>query len=223
MKHTTGSILMLLLLPMVVAGCRKEDPEEVDLGYGYYPNVVGSWIEYQVDSIGRDDAQGVHDTASYRLKEKVVEAYVDPEGRLAYRIHRMVLNAEDVWVVRDVWTRTKDNFYAEATEENLRRLKMSFPVRDGRAWNMNIYNVEEEVEVAHRQVGVAFSIGGYTFPKTTLVQSTFEPNFVDTLIFQERYADAVGMVYKHVQVTNTQFNGTQGTYLTMALVAYGNE
>ncbi len=228
MKNTR-TLFATLALAMVLAGCKKEDPGEADLGLGYFPNVIGSWIEYQVDSLWRDDnfEPPRLDSANYRLKEKVVEAYYDPQGRLAYRIHRMVRNADNVWVVRDVWTRTMDNFYAETTEENLRRLKISFPVAFGRAWDMNVYNVEDEVELTHREIGIAYTVNGLAFDKTTLVDATFESNVVDTLIFQERYAEGVGMISKRVQDTNTQFPNndlrTKGVYFTMSIVAFGNE
>ena len=221
------AFLATLALVMVLVGCKKQETGEPDLGLGYFPNVIGSWIEYQVDSIGRDDEAGVHDTVSYRLKEKVVEAYYDPQGRLAYRIHRMVRNADNLWVVRDVWTRTVSTSAAETTEENLRRLKISFPVALGRAWDMNVYNVEEELELTHREIGIAYTVNGLAFDKTTLVEATFESNFVDTLIFQERYAEGVGMISKRTQDTNTQFPSgvlrTKGVYFTMSIVAFGNE
>ena len=221
------AFLATLALVMVLVGCKKQETGEPDLGLGYFPNVIGSWIEYQVDSIGRDDEAGVHDTVSYRLKEKVVEAYYDPQGRLAYRIHRMVRNADNLWVVRDVWTRTVSTSAAETTEENLRRLKISFPVALGRAWDMNVYNVEEELELTHREIGIAYTVNGLAFDKTTLVEATFESNFVDTLIFQERYAEGVGMISKRTQDTNTQFPNnvlrTKGVYFTMSIVAFGNE
>ena len=50
---------------------------------------------------------------------------------------------------------------------------------------------------------------------------------MDTLIFQERYAEGVGMISKRTQDTNTQFPSgvlrTKGVYFTMSIVAFGNE
>lgn len=226
---------VLALIAVLAFGCKKDSGEAADLGLGYFPNTIGSWIEYQVDSVWRDDPLGRRDTASYRLREKVVEAYYDPSGRLAYRIHRSVRNAEGAWVVRDVWTRTVDNTAAEVTEENLRRLKLSFPVREGRTWDLNVYNVEEELEVTHREIGVPATINGLYFPKTTMVVSTVEPNLIDTVIYQERYADGLGLISRRTQVTHTQFvypggnpppppiPQTKGTYFTMTIVDRGNE
>ncbi len=233
MKPRRNTILALFAI--LAIGCKKESGEATDLGLSYFPNTIGSWIEYQVDSIWRDDPLGRRDTASYRLREKVVEAYYDPSGRLAYRIHRSVLDPEGAWVVRDVWTRTVNNTAAEVTEENLRRLKLSFPVREGRAWDLNVYNVEDELEVTHRDIGAPATINGLYFPRTTTVASTVEPNLIDTVIHQERYAEGLGLISKRTQVTRTQFlyqggnpppppiPQTKGTYFTMTIVDSGNE
>ena len=235
---TMRNVLILCIGTIIAgslfAGCKKDEVPAADLGYGYYPNKVGAWIEYQVDSLWRDDAANVRDSVSYRLMEKVVEAYTDPVGRPAWRIHRFIRNANDEWVVRDVWTRTVDAYAAEMMEENNRRLKLSFPVSTGRSWNMNVYNTEDPLEVTHREIGTARTVNGLTFAKTTLVKSTVVPNLVDTLIFSERYADGVGMIEKRWVDTNTQtttvsgpppvlVQRTKGWYLTMTVVAFGND
>ena len=54
----------------------------VDLGYGYYPTEVGSWVEYQVDSLWRDDRFNILDSVSYRLRQLIESEYVDLEGAL---------------------------------------------------------------------------------------------------------------------------------------------
>lgn len=213
--------------------CRKEQAEQPDLGYGYFPRTVGAWIEYQVDSSWRDQSAGVQGSVSYRLKEKILERYIDPAGREAWRIHRFVLGPDSTWVVRDVWTSTRDDRAAEVTEENLRRLKLAFPVREATRWDLNVYNTEPALEVACREVGSAWSGGGLSYPRTVLVRSTVPPNLVDTIIHQERFADGIGMVHKRWVRSNTQWyvppppgvpeQRTIGNYLTMVAVAYGTE
>ncbi|HRD53079.1 MAG TPA: hypothetical protein PKY96_10585, partial [Flavobacteriales bacterium] len=151
MKHTLLAPAVLITI-VLLASCKKEEAESPDLGYGYFPRKVGAWIEYQVDSTWRDDLVPNIGSLSYRLKEKLVEQYTDPAGRTAWRIHRMVLDEDSNWVVRDVWTSTMDNIAAEVAEENMRRQKLSFPVREGRRWDVNVYNVENDLEVAFREV-----------------------------------------------------------------------
>ena len=224
MRHVTALALLVLLL----AGCRKEDPVIRDLGFAYFPVALGTWVEYQVDSIWRNDDLGVHDSVSYRLLERIEEHYTDPAGRPANRILRYVRNEEGEWQVRDVWTSTRDERAAELTEENLRRLKLSFPVRNGRRWDMNVYNTEQELEVAHREVDRPWSVNGLSFDSTVVVRSTVEPNAIIRRDFEERYAKHVGMVEKTWVETNTQFPPTgparvRGFWLRMTVVDHGRD
>jgi len=222
MKHS--NTLILVAGALAIAGCKKEEAERPDLGYGYFPRTVGAYIVYQVDSLWRDDGAGVLDSVSYQLKEKVVEEYLDPAGQKSWRIHRFVKNAADEWVIRDVWTSTWDEVAAEVTEENIRRQKLSFPVRDGRRWDINVYNVTDELEVAFREVGSTWSGGGLSYDRTVLVKNTLPPNAVLTNNFEERWAHGVGMVSKYWEVKNQQAAGCLGCWrLDMVAVAYGTE
>jgi hypothetical protein len=223
MKNLTAFLVPLLGLAFATTGCNKDEPEAVDLGYGYFPRAVGTWIEYQVDSLWRVDELNIRDSTSYRLKEKVVEAYLDPAGRTAYRIHRFVLNAEDEWVIRDVWTSTADAYYAEVTEENRRLLKLSFPVRNGRKWDTNIYNTEDELEVAFRDEGQSWTGPTLVFPSTVVVKNTVPANFVNTDDYLERYAKDIGLVFRSREVAEVQSGEYSGWKWTMVAVAFGTE
>lgn len=231
--------LLLLCATLALAACKKEEPADLpDLGFDYFPTAVGSWVEYQVDSLWRDDPSNVRDSVSYRLMERIMEEYTDLEGRPCQRIHRFVKDANDQWVVRDVWTATRSNTAAERTEENERRLKLSFPVREGRSWNTNVYNTVSDLSVAYRDEGEPWSANGLEFPVTVLVKNTQPPNFVIKRNFEERYAKQVGLVSKYWEETNTQVTyptptpanpnpapviNVVGWRLDMQAVAFGNE
>lgn len=220
----TRVLLTIVIGAAVLASCKKEEAPAPEMGYGYFPRKVGAWIEYQVDSAWRDDPVPNIGAVSYRLKEKVVEEYTDPAGRTAWRIHRMVLGADSNWVVRDVWTSTMDNIAAEVAEENLRRQKLSFPVRDGRRWDVNVYNVEGELEVAFREVGQAWSGGGLSHANTVLVKNTVPANLIGTNNYEERWAKDLGMVSTYREFKNQQAAGCLECWrLDMVAVAYGTE
>lgn len=235
----TRTLYFALGAALALAACRKQEVEEPDLGYGYFPTSVGTWVEYQVDSLWRDDPADVLDSVSYRLLERIEEHYTDLEGRPCQRIHRYVRDTTGAWVVRDVWTSTMDAYAAEKTEENYRRLKLSFPVRDGRRWDTHVYGTgatgdpdrNDELLVAYEQVDEPWSTGGLAFNRTVLVKNTVPPNLVDTREFEERYADGVGMVYKfweearNIVVSNPNGSITLqyvGWRLRMTAVAHGS-
>jgi hypothetical protein len=223
------SILLVIGVSGILASCKQEPVMPLDPGYSYYPLQVGAWVEYQVDSLWQDDLLGVLDSVSYRLKEHIAEEYIDGTGRKAYRVLRYQQDADGVWQVRDVWTTTADKQYAEKTEENLRRLKLSFPVRESRTWDMNIYNADQELEVAFREVDSPWSFDTLAFDSTVVVRNVLGPNAVETRNFEERYARHVGLVEKYWEETNTQFNSTTQQFVVrgfrskMVAVGHGHQ
>ncbi|HOZ41049.1 MAG: hypothetical protein IPN62_04625 [Flavobacteriales bacterium] len=219
MKQTL--FFALVLSSLVISGCKKEEVVATDLGYGYYPTTLGSWVEYQVDSIWKDEEFGEYDSVSYRLRQRIESAFIDAEGRQAWRVQRSVQDTSGTWRVRDVWSTTANGIIAELTEENERRLKLSFPVRLGRAWDSNVFNVNPELEVGYEEVDVAWSVNGLSFDSTALVQNTVPANPVDRRDLVERYAKGIGMVYKQWEETNTQMTGTRGFKVTMVAVDHG--
>lgn len=223
---------------VLFAACKKEEVPEPDLGYGYFPTKLGTWVEYQVDSLWRDDPVNVRDSVSYRLREKIVQHYNDLEGRPCQMIHRSVQNAEGEWVIRDVWSSTVDAYRAEKAEENYRKLKLSFPVRNARRWDMNalgtsaVNNPEEsdELMVGYEEVDQPWNNAYLSFGKTVLVKNTVPANFIETRNFEERYADGVGLVEKYWEESaNRVTTNPDGSYvlryvgwrLRMTAVAYG--
>ncbi len=219
-------ILYAASLVIALSGCKKGEVETPDLGHGYFPKTLGSWIEYQVDSSWRDDPSAVSGSVSYRLLEKVVQNYTDDEGRACQMIHRFVKDANEEWVIRDVWTCTRNNSAAETTEENVRLLKLAFPVNNGVSWDLNVFNTEDELEVAYREKDTPWSAGELVFDRTVLVKNTVPANIIVKRNYEERYADGVGMVSKYREETNTQFDvqgqlEVVGWRLDMVAVAYG--
>lgn len=220
--------VILLTGLLALSSCKKDEVAEVDLGYGYFPTAVGTWVEYQVDSLWRDDPANVLDSVGYRLKQRIEEVYTDDEGRTCQRIHRYVRDEDDNWIVRDVWTMTVNDRAAEMTEENERRLKMAFAVRNGTEWDINVFNTVEELTVRYRDVGDPWSANGLNYESTVLIKNTVAPNFVEKRDFEERYADGVGMVSKYWEETNTQVNQqgqlqVTGWRLNMVAVGYGRD
>lgn len=214
--------LIATLICTVIPGCKKDDPVSVDLGYGYFPTEVGRWIEYRVDSSWIDEESNTNGLLSYRLREVIDSAYIDPAGRQAQRIERFVWDSLDgAWRIRDVWTQTRNETAAERTEEDRRYLKMSFGVRAGERWNLNVYNSQEDLEVGFEEVHVPWTVDGLSFDSTVLVTSDYPNNFVDTLIYMERYAKHIGLVERSVDSSETQNGLTKGLYFRQVILAHG--
>jgi len=212
MKHIRHIIIATVVLTVIGSGCKKDDPPHIDLGYAYFPTALNKWIDYQVDTIWIHytlDTQGLvtgqtGDTDTYPLREELVEDFTDPAGRAAQRMIRYTKDSADHWLPHDVWWQSLDNVRAERTEENERRIKLTFAPHTNTFWNTNAFNVEPELELTFDEVDVPWSVNGMSFDSTVLVTTTYQNNFVKTITYKERYAKHVGLVYREVDSTITQ-------------------
>jgi hypothetical protein len=209
MKHLKHALLACATMG-ALAACKKDDPAVVDLGYEYFPQNVGHWIEYEVDStrVHLVFPPSTFDTTtySYAIREVIVENITDGEGRPAQRIIRYTRDGDGNWLPKDVWWQTRDNVRAERNEENQLQVKLVFPPRTTTEWDLNAANTEEEFGLTYEEVDVPFILNGFSFDKTVTVVSTFENNNIDTRNYRARYAKNVGLVGFEMDSINAQPN-----------------
>ncbi|MBS1568461.1 MAG: hypothetical protein JST45_03370 [Bacteroidetes bacterium] len=226
MKHQLALIL-LATLAVANTGCRKDEAVQAyDPGYAYFPTDTGRWITYRVDSAWRYDAGNIWDSLHYTLREKITETFLDPEGRPAQRLLRSRLDtATGEWVPKDVWWEVRTHTQAERAEENQRRIKLIFPPRTGQYWNTNATNTGDPYELTYEEVDVPWSINGMSFDSTLLVKTTYPNNAIVTNTYYERYAKHVGLIYRQVDSTNTQYPDgavqVRGTWYRQVVTGYG--
>jgi hypothetical protein len=209
---------------LFAGSCKKTTVVVVDLGYDYFPVEIGRYVVYDVDSIFIDEPVDIADTFYYQIKEVIAGEYIDNQGDLAQRIERFRRTSDTLpWVIKDVWASNRLPQSGQRVEENVRIIRMIFPVKDGMFWDANALNIEQERPLTYAEYNVPRVINGMAFDKTTMVVTTLEPNFVDTIIDTEIRAKNVGLVFKKLVETNTQIDGTTGFKLTMTVVEYGQE
>src|SRR5690606_37036466 len=112
----------------------------------------------------------------YQLKELLESTFIDNAGRLVYRLERFKRDSSHhEWQIADVWMVTNTDLRLEKTEENVRILKLIFPVKEGESWDGNAYNNEQEVDYEYASVNEALSLGNFTFMETaTVIQKDFK-------------------------------------------------
>lgn len=225
MKQTI--FLLAVVVLAASAGCKRdENPPRVDPGHAYFPVDTGRWIDYKVDSIWRNDITGVTDSTSYLLREKITNDFLDAQGRTAQRLVRYMAADNGSWTPKDVWWQVRTPANAERAEENQRRVKLIFPPRTGEYWNTNATNVGRPYELTYLAVDVPWSVNGMSFDSTLLVKTTYQNNAIITNTYYERYAKNVGLVYRQVDSTNTQYlDGipkVRGTWYKQTITGYGH-
>ena len=172
---------------------------KVDVGYGYFPGEVGSWIIYDVDSTWWDDftVPSTVRNYNYQIKEVIESTFLDAEGRETFRWERYKRDTvTDPWVIKDVWMANKTATTVEMVEENERFIKLIFPVKLLKIWDGNSTNTIEEWDYQYTEVDVPRTIGGLSFDSTLVVsQQDYNP-WIYYDFFEEYYAKNVGLIYK---------------------------
>ncbi len=186
-------------------GCKKDGPATNDPGYSYFPEAVGHYCIYEVDSTVYDAFTG--DTFSYRyqVKEVIESFFTDNEGRQAMRVERYKRPYIDSiaydslpWTISRVWTFVRTNARAEKVEENQRFIRLSFVPRVGKTWNGNAFNTIGEWEYKYLEVDEPYMINSASFDSTLLVEQKLDTNKLYWKWYRERYARHAGMIEKTV-------------------------
>lgn len=195
----------LLFFAALAVSCKKDQSAQQDAGYSYFPDQIGHYCIYEVDSTVYDDFN--HDTVVYRYQVKeVVESYfTDNEGRQAMRIERYKRPYIDTipydqlpWTISRVWSFVRTASAAEKVEEDQRFVRLTFVPREGKKWDGNAYNTIGGWEYEYESVDMPYSVNTLNFDSTLQVIQKDETNFLQRRYYSERYARHVGMIEKNV-------------------------
>jgi hypothetical protein len=225
MRKSFGLIFLTII---IFYSCSKKDEETVlpDLGHDYAGLEVGKFVVYDVDSFFYDDFDNSIDTSYYQIKEVVDSEFEDLEGEPAFKIIRYRKEIDSTnWVLIDVWNSklTQTNF--QKTEENIKFIKLIFPVGDGKTWNGNSMNSIGEMQYEYTAVDQSETIGGVGLSSVLTVLQLDNVNLVEEYYHEEKFAKGIGMIYKkQVDISKKEFDTstelferTLGTDITMTL------
>jgi hypothetical protein len=197
-------IFSLFFSLLLFNSCKKETSDPVDIGMKYYPATTGHWIVYRVDSAVWNGFYypdvtnpNFHKTYNYFIKEKNDSDYLDNQNRPTIIIGRSKKDSANTgWYQIGAWAANVTPSTVEKVEENIRFIKMIFPIAESRKWNGNAYNAMDEQFYKYRHCFAPYSVNDHVFDSTvTVIQR------IDSLAFWswyqfEVYAANIGMVYK---------------------------
>ncbi|HNB81478.1 MAG TPA: hypothetical protein PLP34_05970 [Chitinophagaceae bacterium] len=227
--------LFLLLLLSILYSCKREviPPGEIEIGKEYFPLQTGHFIEYEVDSLRYNTFN--HDTeyAHLYMRDEVGDKFYDNEGRESYFIKRFIrYNDTSAWNEVMTWYATQTNYRLEIVEDNLRFVKLIFPVKGNAVWNGNVYlpasatSLEEvhwylDWDYKYRAINESFDNGKMVFPNCVTVQASIGPkgtglindststvNYSEFTAYQEVYSQQIGPVFRYL--THWEFQPTEG-------------
>ena len=224
MRSLTYLFVIALVGLFLFSSCKDESTFEdpiIDETQQYFPIGLGKSITYQVDSIIYDPTENsvVVDTSRVYIREVMVDTFRDEVGALIYRVERyQAFDSNFDWEIKDVWSASISTTRAERFEENLKFVKMVFPVKDGDIWDGNVFIDETAIfSVAGESIEIFKSwfyevistdepeeIGGFSFDNVTTISQADEENLIERRYSVEKYAKGVGLVYREMEIYDTQ-------------------
>jgi hypothetical protein len=219
MKISRGLILLI-----IVSACRRDvDISKRDQGKEFYNSKTGSWITYHVDSFVFSDfnpqVQQI-DTFRYDLKELIAGQFADNTGRETNRIELYKRkDSSENWSLDRIITSNLTDISLEKTENNIRYVKLIFPVGPSRTWNGNYFNSEEAWEYSYQDLNSPQTINGHVFNETLTVLELDSINntFIRKGFAKEIYAKNIGMIYRQTDTVEVQNNIKRGLYYRQAI------
>jgi hypothetical protein len=81
-------------------------------------------------------------------------------------------------------------------EDNIRFIRLAFPVSYSKTWNGNAYNTLPYEEYYYSEISEPTTLGAFSFDSTLLVTQTEFISLINRIIKKERYAFEVGLIFK---------------------------
>lgn len=221
MRYLTLVALIYFLLAACTDGEQILENVDLDFGYDYFPLEVGDYVIYEVDSIIYDPQEStvIVDTNSIQVREEVVDAFEGDDGQIFYKIERSERDSAGLtWQLTDVWSAHRTDRQAIRQEENLRFIKLLFPITGGSTWNANM-NIDEGIDITIvgetlkmfqdwqtevEAITPLDTINGMEFKDVATISLVNNENFIEYRFGQERYAKDIGLVYRELWILDTQ-------------------
>ncbi len=185
----------------------------------FFPIEMGNWTEYVVDSIvhyDSDDAWQV-DTAIGRfhfyIREEVDSFYMDGENQKAHVIKRYRRDNDSLpWTFMNLWTANVNPYSAQRVEDNIRFVRLKFPINSNATWEGNAFNYFSEEKYSYEELYQPRQYGNLYFDSTiTVLQNDFI-SYINRIYKKEIYGANAGLLFKQIDSVNT-LNTVNGTII----------
>ncbi len=207
---------------IALAACKREpDPYVPEEGLDYFPLEVGKQWIYEIDSTiyDPDGLNGTVYAVHGFLKEEITDTIHGIDGTVIYMLEQWFRPIDTLpWQFQKVVFLSLEKGQAIRTEDNLRFIKLVFPLSKGKSWDGNIHFspfikvtvAGETLEMfkgwSYRVLSLddAETIGDHTFEQVATIRNADEENLIELRRVIEKYARGVGLVAREMWILDTQ-------------------
>jgi hypothetical protein len=215
--------LLILMISILSISCKKNEVlvgnQSVDLSF--FPVHTGYWTEYEVDSTVHYDSDDIFEVDTdigyfhFFVREEFDLPFVNGENQNTAVINRYRRDNDTLpWTYMNKWTANVDPYSAQKVEDNVRFVRLSFPIKSNASWNGNAYNFFSEEEYSYEDLYEPMTFGNLHFDSTvTVLQNDFTSR-INKIYKKEIYAAHAGLVYKQLDSVNTKMTNSGTIILT---------
>lgn len=227
-----GFFILVSIFIIFCGGCKNDQEiKPLSLNFNYISNDVGKWIVYDVDSIyhldNDNNTDNNVDTFHFQIKEVTDSMGIDGENQpIQYLTRYKRANDTLPWNFLVRWTAKITSVNYQKVEDNIRYIKLGFPVYSAERWNGNAYNTLGEEDYYYGSINVPSAFESFNFDSTlTVIEGDSTIGYQAYPFGKEMYATGIGMYY-HYYASVDYYPGTfmiiTGLQYTERINSYGH-
>jgi hypothetical protein len=242
MKIRFKYILLIASVIGIFPSCKKESKTAYYAGYDYFPNKLGHYVIYEVDSIVHSPFGNYN--YRYQVKELIDSIYNNAQGQPTMRIARYYrpansnLSWNSIFTPQKIWTGNLLPTVAKRQEDNYIYAKLIFPMTLNETWNGNAYNTlgtqNYQYTSLHVPNNLTNSTGTVHFDSTLTVLQQKDSTLLSYHYYFEEYATGIGLIHKVVNydsssvfgpniIPDTSLSTTSGVWYSETYLSSGNQ
>ncbi len=246
MKLFRFSFLVLALPVLLLFSCSTDNTTSTPVSVSdsaYFPLRKGHFVEYHVDSTYWDDFLGTETHYFLDLRYAISDTLTDLQGRPTYSITvSQRKDATEGWRLQSTFQTTTTQSQLEWVQDNIRFVKLKFPVVNGKTWlgNEFISTLQQDRlfyrdwHYTYADVAASYNNGFKTFNNTLTVNQVDDTlnnpeqspaAYAYRTFGREKYALNVGLIEKqfvHWTYDPGVAAARKGTAVTMKAFNYNN-
>jgi hypothetical protein len=213
--------LLVFALIVVSWGCKKDELSKTG------QENLSAWIQlkpgqrriYMVDSLAFRRDKSLPDTFTFQWMEMVDTVFEDNVQELAARI-KIVTRKDslDFWQFKRMYYAKITRDYYERVEENIRYLKVSFPLVEEALWNMNSRNNLPATWLYYEDLNKPYKEGFIPADSALTIVARSIDNSIEKYSYREVYGKGIGLLFKENVEMLKQGNNWDGYKRTQKLV-----
>ena len=170
----------------------------------FFPLELNAFTVFEVTELKHDAFLEQTDTFQFFIKETIEDTAFNNGGQVSYRVKVEKSEDDTTYTFEKYVILERDPSSAQRVEDDIRNIKLSFPLRERKTWDANELNIYDYQSARTLLIREPSTVGTTTFAETVTVDFGFDVDLFFTNIEEEVYAKDIGLVKRIFKEIETQ-------------------